>query len=318
MQINPQKQIPSNWGPCLSHPQSSKLIKSMNLSKATRAISAKRGFVLIVTLSLMILLTVIAVGLLTLSSITLRSSAQGQAAAEARANARLALMMAIGELQKEMGPDSRISAPHDAGTTATGGQPHWTAVYDAWKHPTDPNTPETPGGAVSPTRAPRSIHDVVIRLAGNSQDGIQSVGGFLARLAGRIQPAVDGGDAGGVSECGVVSDRNGTDIDHGITGIGVRPRECLGAGSVFNDADGAAAVFDHSIESVANRIVESEHAGACRQRVGDDGIHIVNSGVEQAAKGLSETREVEHRRIHRVGRILRIHDGGDGQRVGFP
>jgi len=29
------------------------------------------------------------------------------------------------------------------------------------------------------------IHDAVIRIAGNSQDGIQAVGGFLARLAGR-------------------------------------------------------------------------------------------------------------------------------------
>src|SRR5437763_16593157 len=47
-----------------------------------------------------------------------------------------------------------------------------------------PNPPETPGGATS-SGAPRSIHDVVIRLAGNSQDGIQSIGGFLARLAGR-------------------------------------------------------------------------------------------------------------------------------------
>ena len=32
---------------------------------------------------------------------------------------------------------------------------------------------------------PRSIQDVVIRLAGDSQDGIQTVGAFLARLAGR-------------------------------------------------------------------------------------------------------------------------------------
>ena len=29
------------------------------------------------------------------------------------------------------------------------------------------------------------IKDAVIRLAGNSQDGIQTIGGFLARLAGR-------------------------------------------------------------------------------------------------------------------------------------
>ncbi len=48
-----------------------------------------------------------------------------------------------------------------------------------------PNTPDTPGGTASSSAAARSIHDVVIRLAGNSQDGIQSVGGFLARLAGR-------------------------------------------------------------------------------------------------------------------------------------
>ena len=48
-----------------------------------------------------------------------------------------------------------------------------------------PNTPETPGGAAPAGAQPRNIHDVVIRLAGNSQDGIQSIGGFLARLAGR-------------------------------------------------------------------------------------------------------------------------------------
>ena len=30
-----------------------------------------------------------------------------------------------------------------------------------------------------------NVQDAVIRLAGNSQDGIQSIGGFLARLAGR-------------------------------------------------------------------------------------------------------------------------------------
>ena len=35
------------------------------------------------------------------------------------------------------------------------------------------------------TATPRSIRDVVIRLAGDSQDGIQTVGGFLARFAGR-------------------------------------------------------------------------------------------------------------------------------------
>jgi 2-oxoglutarate/2-oxoacid ferredoxin oxidoreductase subunit alpha len=53
-----------------------------------------------------------------------------------------------------------------------------------------PNPSETPSGAASAAGAHRSISDVVIRLAGNSQDGIQSIGGFLARLAGRSDQEV--------------------------------------------------------------------------------------------------------------------------------
>jgi hypothetical protein len=68
---------------------------------------------LIVTLSLMILLTVIAVGLLTLSSISLRSTGQSGAMATAKSNARLALMLALGELQKQAGPDTRVTARAD-------------------------------------------------------------------------------------------------------------------------------------------------------------------------------------------------------------
>jgi 2-oxoglutarate/2-oxoacid ferredoxin oxidoreductase subunit alpha len=51
--------------------------------------------------------------------------------------------------------------------------------------------PTAPGGTVLPNpgaRAdlrPENIQDAVIRLAGNSQDGIQTAGAFLARLAGR-------------------------------------------------------------------------------------------------------------------------------------
>ena len=43
-----------------------------------------------------------------------------------------------------------------------------------------------PGGERADLR-PESIQDAVIRLAGNSQDGIQTAGAFLARLAGRSE-----------------------------------------------------------------------------------------------------------------------------------
>ena len=46
-----------------------------------------------------------------------------------------------------------------------------------------------PSGGQQPQRA-RKIQDAVIRLAGNSQDGIQAIGGFLARLAGRTDKDV--------------------------------------------------------------------------------------------------------------------------------
>lgn len=44
--------------------------------------------------------------------------------------------------------------------------------------------------ATTPTLSGQSVRDVVIRLAGNSQDGIQAIGGFLARLAGRSDQEV--------------------------------------------------------------------------------------------------------------------------------
>ena len=48
--------------------------------------------------------------------------------------------------------------------------------------------------ATTNTHSGQTVRDVVIRLAGNSQDGIQAIGGFLARLAGRIEARAGIGD----------------------------------------------------------------------------------------------------------------------------
>jgi len=101
-----------------------------------------QGFALVVTLSLMILLTVIAVGLLTLSSISLRAGAQSKAGETARANARLALMLAIGDLQKNAGPDQKITASggimQDPASPDSVAMPNITGVWESWK--IDPNS----------------------------------------------------------------------------------------------------------------------------------------------------------------------------------
>ena len=89
-----------------------------------------KGFALIVTLSLMILLTVVAVGLLTLSSISLRSSTAQSAQGTARANARMALILAIGELQKMTGPDQRVTMTSGLQTDANPANPNWTGATD--------------------------------------------------------------------------------------------------------------------------------------------------------------------------------------------
>jgi hypothetical protein len=94
--------------------------------------SDRHGFALVVTLSIMVLLAVLIVGLLALSSVSIRSASNNLAIAEARANARFGLAIAIGELQKQMGPDQRISAPAGLRNESLGSRANWLGVYRSW------------------------------------------------------------------------------------------------------------------------------------------------------------------------------------------
>jgi type II secretory pathway pseudopilin PulG len=90
---------------------------------------ANTGFALVVTLMLLVLLGILALGLLSLSSVALRSSAEQSARAEARRNARLAAMLALGELQRLAGQDTRVTAStrlfSDSNLDATGVWRSW-------------------------------------------------------------------------------------------------------------------------------------------------------------------------------------------------
>lgn len=77
----------------------------------------------------MILLIVVAVGLLSLSRISLRSTNPANSMSTARANARMAMMLALGDLQNYAGPDQRVTALADLVTGAS--NPLYTGVWDS-------------------------------------------------------------------------------------------------------------------------------------------------------------------------------------------
>jgi len=114
----------------------------------------QNGFALVVTISLLILLTVIAVGLLTLSSVTLRGSSSGLEMGRARANARMALALALGELQKLTGPDTRVTARADI---LQENNPPILGVWKSWEGTNHATSGTSIGRPVSPGKDYKSV-----------------------------------------------------------------------------------------------------------------------------------------------------------------
>jgi type II secretory pathway pseudopilin PulG len=105
------------------------------------------GFALVATLLMMVLLTILALGLLGLSSVSLRTSGRDSAQAVAQANARLALMLAIGKLQQHAGPDMRVTAPADI---LDDSYPPALGVWRSWEGSNHDLTPTLKGRPTAP------------------------------------------------------------------------------------------------------------------------------------------------------------------------
>jgi len=182
------------------------------LPDAARAFrwSHQPGFTLLVTLLMMVLLTILALGILSLSTVTLRTSQAQTAQGVARANARLALMMAIGELQKQTGPDQRITFAADqlpggadgSTTAATVTRNHWTGVCKSWLNTatTRPATPEFQSWLVSaPPQSAISL-DFVKSPSSGSVVTLVDKGSLGTAPNGRVEvPLIDCTTAGAVS-----------------------------------------------------------------------------------------------------------------------
>ncbi|BCU78205.1 hypothetical protein llg_29200 [Luteolibacter sp. LG18] len=126
---------------------------------------------MLVTLLMMVLLSTLALGLLSLSSITLRGSTQEAARMRARANARCALMLAIGQLQKNLGPDQRISAPAAlAGGEVPSAHQSWSGV---WK-----------SDVTTPTSFPAGRQDRFASWLISAPQGQEGVLGMVGAMSG--------------------------------------------------------------------------------------------------------------------------------------
>ena len=90
-----------------------------------------KGFALIATISIMALLMLIALAMLSLSAVETKQNSATTHFHEAQANARLALMIAIGDLQKNAGADRRVTAPASIlGDSIDKNKRNWTTVWD--------------------------------------------------------------------------------------------------------------------------------------------------------------------------------------------
>lgn len=104
-------------------------VKPIHPRPERRSIHPQGGFALVVTLSLMVLLSILALGMLSLATVELRSLSRSDSRAVARANALMALQIAIGNLQASAGADQRITAP--GGVLGTAAQQQM--ITGVWK-----------------------------------------------------------------------------------------------------------------------------------------------------------------------------------------
>ncbi|MGJ8671352.1 hypothetical protein [Rubritalea sp.] len=107
---------------------------------------ASRGFALIATISVMSLLIMVGIGMLSLASVSRKNAAHERPRAEAMANARMALTIALAQLQESSGHDQRITATGDsvmapsATSSSSTSRKNWVGVWDSSTFNPNPNS----------------------------------------------------------------------------------------------------------------------------------------------------------------------------------
>ncbi len=104
----------------------------------------KQGFAVLIALSLMSFVLVIVLSLILMASVEIANAANAKDRLLARENARLGLMIALGDLQKHAGPDQRVTARGEIEPGTLDGAKMWTGLWN-----TESGTPTAPVWLVS-------------------------------------------------------------------------------------------------------------------------------------------------------------------------
>ena len=155
----------------------------------------RQGFALILVFSLASIVLLIGLSLVSLTQVETASNQYDQGLRVARANARLALQMAIGDLQTLAGPDQRATATADGARTPTSDdfndaadgstsgvyQPFWTGVWDVNNATDNPRWLVTrPLDATYALDTGIQDADPFVRDLGSKNDSVKLVGAGTA------------------------------------------------------------------------------------------------------------------------------------------
>ena len=149
-----------------------------------------RGFALLITLTLLAFVVLLLVGLASYTKIETAVAGNFQKQAQARQNAQLALDVALAQLQKHAGPDTRVTATADSfgGSSSTR---HYAGVWDATASGADPVAWLVSGNEINPlARTPTAPGTGTIELVGRQTTGAANA--VLAPLVALTSVGVPG------------------------------------------------------------------------------------------------------------------------------
>lgn len=149
-----------------------------------------RGFALLITLTLLAFVVLLLVGLASYTRIETAVAGNFQKQAQARQNAQLALDVALAQLQKHAGPDTRVTASAESfgGSSSTR---HYAGVWDATASGADPVSWLVSGNEINPlARTPTAPGAGTVELVGRQTTGTANA--VLAPLVALTSVGVPG------------------------------------------------------------------------------------------------------------------------------